>query len=227
MKAQKYWTYRKIPKISRGAYIFWKPFLRGLSTERNFRFKICWASLIVGSKFTVLLCCTFDLRAIFQVQAPGGLYLEGRFNGGFFLCYRVGGLIFGGAYSWRGLFSEFYGMYDINGLPDLASDCSPLFVEPMFLFGWVLRNTSTYCIITFWLSCVNYALRGEFPLLHRLLQDIFTYALFWLTTVNLSLKTSFPIILFRLFETNFLSEPKFLCDECSVNLYFFFGQGNK
>ena len=24
--------------------------------------------------------------------------------------YRFGGLIFGGAYTWRGLFSEFYGM---------------------------------------------------------------------------------------------------------------------
>ena len=24
-----------------------------------------------------------------------------------FLCYRFGGLIFGGAYTWRGLFSEF------------------------------------------------------------------------------------------------------------------------
>ena len=27
-----------------------------------------------------------------------------------FLHYRFGGLIFGGAYTWRGLFSEFYGM---------------------------------------------------------------------------------------------------------------------
>ena len=28
-----------------------------------------------------------------------------------FLCYRFGGLIFGGAYMWRGLFSEFYGNF--------------------------------------------------------------------------------------------------------------------
>ena len=28
-----------------------------------------------------------------------------------FLRYRFGGLIFGGAYTWRGLFSEFYGNY--------------------------------------------------------------------------------------------------------------------
>ena len=25
------------------------------------------------------------------------------------MCYQFGGLIFGGAYTWRGLFSEFYG----------------------------------------------------------------------------------------------------------------------
>ena len=50
--------YRKIPKIGLRAYIFQRPFLRGLSTERNLRFKIDWASLIVGSKFFcfVVLC---------------------------------------------------------------------------------------------------------------------------------------------------------------------------
>ena len=55
------------------------------------------------------------------------------------------------------------------GLPDLASDGSPLFAEPtVFLFGWTLCNTSTYWMLNFWLSCVNYALRGEFPLLHAI-----------------------------------------------------------
>ena len=53
--------YRKIPKISPGAYIFQGRFggayiRRGLSTEGNLRFKIDRASLIVGRKFTV-----FDL----------------------------------------------------------------------------------------------------------------------------------------------------------------------
>ena len=57
--------YRKIPKISPGAYIFQRLFLRGLfleglifggayGTEGNLRFKIDCAGLIVGSKFTVL-----------------------------------------------------------------------------------------------------------------------------------------------------------------------------
>ena len=83
--------------------------MRGLSTEGNLRFKLDWASLIVGSKFTVFAhCFTLYLRAIFQVQASGGLYLEGRFNGGFFA------LPVWGAYLWRGLFSEFYGTYGIH-----------------------------------------------------------------------------------------------------------------
>ena len=50
-----------------------------------------------------MLCFTLYLRAIFQVQAPGGLYLEGRFNGGFFGLRAWGG---GGAYIWMGLYME-------------------------------------------------------------------------------------------------------------------------
>ena len=61
--------YRKIPKISPGAYVFQRPVLRGLSTDGNLCFKIDWASLIAGSKLTVF---ALYLRAIFQVQAPGG-----------------------------------------------------------------------------------------------------------------------------------------------------------
>ena len=65
------------------------------------RFKLDWASLIVGSKFTVFAhCFTLYLRAIFQVQASGGLYLEGRFNGGFFA------LPVWGAYLWSSLYME-------------------------------------------------------------------------------------------------------------------------
>ena len=54
---------------------FSKALLRGLSMERNLRFKIDWASLIVGRKFTVFALFYF----VFE-----GNYLEGRFNGGFF-----------------------------------------------------------------------------------------------------------------------------------------------
>ena len=65
-------SYRKIPKISPGAYSFQRPFLRGLSTEGNLRFKIDWASLIVGSKLPF-----FVFEGNFQVQAPGGLIFGG------------------------------------------------------------------------------------------------------------------------------------------------------
>ena len=79
-----------------GAYIW-----RGLSTEGNWRFKIDWAGLIVGRKFTVFALFFFVFEGNFQVQAPGGgLYLEGRFNAGFF-ALRVWG-----AYIWRGLYME-------------------------------------------------------------------------------------------------------------------------
>ena len=47
------------------------------------RFKIDWASLIVGRKFDVFALLYFVFEGNFRVQAPGGgLYLEGRFNGG-------------------------------------------------------------------------------------------------------------------------------------------------
>ena len=40
--------------------------------EGNLHFQIDWASLIAGSIFTILLCFTLYLRAIYHVQAPGG-----------------------------------------------------------------------------------------------------------------------------------------------------------
>ena len=56
-----------------------------------------------------LLCFTLSLKAIFQVQAPGGAYIRrGNLTEGF-LPHDFGRLIFGGAFTSRGLFSEFYG----------------------------------------------------------------------------------------------------------------------
>ena len=81
-------------------------------------FKIDWASLIVGMKFTIFALFCFVLEGNFQVQTPGGLYLayirRGDLTEGF-LCYEFGGLIFGGVYTWRGLFSEFYGNQLVDG----------------------------------------------------------------------------------------------------------------
>ena len=66
------------------------------------RLKIDWASPILGRKFTGFLCFTLYLRAVFQVQAPGGLIFVGAIqNGGFFALRVLEGLIHGGAYFWN------------------------------------------------------------------------------------------------------------------------------
>ena len=74
------------------------------------RLKIDWASLIVGSKFTVFSLFYFVFEGNFpSTSTPGAYIWRGDLTEGF-LRYRFGGLIFGGAYTWRGLFSEFYGI---------------------------------------------------------------------------------------------------------------------
>ena len=53
--------------------------------EGNLRFKIDRASLIVGRNSTNFALFYFvKLRTISKYKTPEGLYLEGRFNGGFF-----------------------------------------------------------------------------------------------------------------------------------------------
>ena len=74
------------------------------------RFKIEWASLIFGSKFTVFALIYFVFEGNFPSTSPRGAYIwRGDLTEGF-LHYWIGGLIFGGAYTRRGLFSEFYGI---------------------------------------------------------------------------------------------------------------------
>ena len=84
--------------------------MRGLFKEGNLRFKINWASHIVGSKFTVFALFFFVYVGNFPSTSPRGAYIwMGDLTEGF-LRYRFGGLIFGGSSTWRGLFSEFYGI---------------------------------------------------------------------------------------------------------------------
>ena len=73
--------------------------------EGNLRLKIDWASLTVEGKFTVFALFYFVFEGTFPNTNPGGLYMEGRFNGGVFA------LPVWGAYNWRGLFSKFYGIH--------------------------------------------------------------------------------------------------------------------
>ena len=73
------------------------------------RFKIDWASLIVRSKFTNFALFYFAFEGNFLSTSSRGAYIwRGDLTEGF-LHYWLRGLKFGGAYTWRGLFSEFYG----------------------------------------------------------------------------------------------------------------------
>ena len=110
-------SYRKIPKISPEAYIFQRPFLRGLLLEglifgRAYaRSEICLSKSIkvacsgkeIYHVCFVLLCIRGQIPS---TSPPGGLYLEGRFNGGF-LRYDFGGLIYGGGYFRNFIVCEF------------------------------------------------------------------------------------------------------------------------
>ena len=73
-----------------------------------------------------------------------------------------------------------------------------------------------------WPSCMNCALRGEFPLLRHVLQDIFTYALFWLIRVQLPYHT----INFRFLETNVCwNQISYAINVPLTSIFFFFWGG--
>ena len=73
----------------------------GLSTEGNLHFKIDWASLIVGSKFTVFALFYFVFEGNFPSTSPRGAYIwRGDLTEVFFALPRWG------AYIWRGLYME-------------------------------------------------------------------------------------------------------------------------
>ena len=66
-----------------------------------------WAGLMVGSKFTIFPLFHFVCEGNYQVQAPAGLIFGGvilQYVGFFALP------LWAQAYTWRGLFSEFYGI---------------------------------------------------------------------------------------------------------------------
>ena len=72
------------------------------------RFQIDWASLIVGSKFTVFALFYFVFEGNFPSTSSRGAYIwRSDLTEGFLRC-RFGGRIFGGVYTRRGEFSGFY-----------------------------------------------------------------------------------------------------------------------
>ena len=86
-------------------------FLEGLIFGGKFAFENRLGWLIDGSKFTVFALFYYIFEGIFPSTRPRGPYIwRGDLTVGFFR-YRFGELTFGGAYTWRGLFSEFYGSF--------------------------------------------------------------------------------------------------------------------
>ena len=96
-----YWIAKKYP---RGLH-FSKALFEGLIYIGKFAFqdRLGWP-YIWKEIYPFLICFTLYLKASSKYKPPGSLYLAGQFNRGFF-ALRVWG-----AYIWRGLFTEFYGI---------------------------------------------------------------------------------------------------------------------
>ena len=102
--------------------------MRGLSKEGNLRSKIDSASLIVGGTFTVFALFYFVFEGNFPSTSSWGAYIwRGDLTEGF-LRYRFGGLMFEGACTWRGLFSEFYGIFFILVVSGTGSSKNGVFL---------------------------------------------------------------------------------------------------
>ena len=87
--------------------------------EGYLRFKIDWASLIVGSKCTVFALFYFVFEGNFPSTSPRGAYIwRGDLTEGFLrywfggLIYNLEGLIHGGAYFWKFMVS-LYPCFDV------------------------------------------------------------------------------------------------------------------
>ena len=88
MRAGRFSIYHKISKKSPGAYIFQRPFLRGLFLEglifggAYVQREICVSKSIklalkLGGNVPFLLCFTLYLRAISKYKPPRGLMFRG------------------------------------------------------------------------------------------------------------------------------------------------------
>ena len=106
------------------------------------RFKIDWASLIVGKKFTVFALFCFVFEGNFQVQAPGGAYIRrGDLTEGFFALRVRGTYIWRGLYM-EGLFSEFYVMI-------FTSRVSTRYDLPSDKAAWPILSELNMCVYTY------------------------------------------------------------------------------
>ena len=139
-------NYRKIPKISPGAYIFQRPFWRGLFLEGPIFGGAYVLREICVSKSIGLACSGKDVFVVLlcnrgqfpSTSPPGGLYSEGRFNGGFF-ALQFWGLIFGGAY-FRNFTVPLLICYQVPGRGPHSVLCAQQ------CFKWPVVSSSLLCV---------------------------------------------------------------------------------
>ena len=75
------------------------------------RFKINWASLIVGSKFTIFALFYFVFDGNFPSTNPRGAYIWRGDLTEDFLRYRIGGIYLEGLINGGAYFRNFYGIF--------------------------------------------------------------------------------------------------------------------
>ena len=133
------------------------------------RFKIDWASLIVGSKFTIFLCflCIWGQFSS-EYKPRGSLYLEGWFNGGFFASQDWG------AYIWRGLYMEGLIFGILRYLKTKLHLTTPLQNSEEFVKNQALINLSRQ-VLWDWSKFARWCTRGHD--LCSMLADIANYHL--------------------------------------------------
>ena len=114
-------SYHKIPIISPWLIFVQKVFLLGLFSEGLIFGEACYRKEFCVSKWVWFVNKNSN--------SPWAYIREGLLSEGY-LCLRFGGLIFGRAYFWEGLLSEFYGLLVILfswflSLSDTLNLCVP------------------------------------------------------------------------------------------------------
>ena len=99
------------------------------------RFKIDWASLIVGSKFPFFALFYFVFESNFPSTSPRGACIWRGDLTEDFLRYRLGGLIFGRAYIRRGLSTEGKLRFKIDRASLIVQSKFTVFALFDFVFG--------------------------------------------------------------------------------------------
>ena len=88
----------------------------------KFAFQNRLNQLVVGGRFTIVFFVLLCIRGEIPITSPRGSYIRRGDLTRVFCVNILGGLYLEGAYTWRGLFSEFYGI-TVSKIKILALNC--------------------------------------------------------------------------------------------------------